>query len=328
MSYEGFVDLVSSSEIQGWAYDSFAPTAALDVEVLVEDQVIATVEANHFRTDLVAAGKGNGAHAFKYALKAMRPGVLPKARIKGTQQLLSESVPQPEGPRPNDVREAIAHRHLTGRGIEIGALHYPLAVPPSATVRYVDRMPVDQLRQQYPELADKPLVDVDLVMDGETLSGIPDGSENFVIANNFIEHTQDPIRTIQHFLRVLRPGGVLYMAVPHKHHTFDRDRPSTPLEHVVRDYREGPAWSRRSHFEEWSRLVGKTPEAEVAANVEQLMRMDYSIHYHVWTEIDFLEMLVYCHKTLGMPFSIELCQRLGHEIIMILTKNWVEPAGS
>jgi SAM-dependent methyltransferase len=165
-------------------------------------------------------------------------------------------------------------------------------------------------------------------MDGETLCGIADATENFVIANHFIEHTQDPIRTIGHFLRVLRPGGVIYMTVPHKLYTFDRDRPVTPLEHVVRDYRDGPVWSRRFHFEEWARLVEKTPEADVAEKVEQLMRMDYSIHYHVWTEIEFLEMLVHCQKSLGFPFSIELCQRLGNEVILIITKNWVDPASS
>ena len=38
-------------------------------------------------------------------------------------------------------------------------------------------------------------------------------------------------------------------------------------------------------------------------------------------EIGFLELLVYCHNTLGIPFSIELCQRNGHETILILSKN-------
>ena len=44
-------------------------------------------------------------------------------------------------------------RELASYGIEIGALHHPLPVPPEARVRYVDRMPVSELRRQYPELA-------------------------------------------------------------------------------------------------------------------------------------------------------------------------------
>ncbi|MEO7425559.1 MAG: hypothetical protein ABI036_10260 [Fibrobacteria bacterium] len=35
-----------------------------------------------------------------------------------------------------------------GRGIEIGALHEPMPVPPESRVRYVDRMSAADLRKQ------------------------------------------------------------------------------------------------------------------------------------------------------------------------------------
>ena len=88
----------------------------------------------------------------------------------------------------------IAATFLRGTGIEIGALHEPLIVPRRVTVRYVDRMRSPQLRHQYPELSRADLVDVDIVDDGELLATIPDGSQDFVVANHFIEHCQDPIR--------------------------------------------------------------------------------------------------------------------------------------
>ena len=50
------------------------------------------------------------------------------------------------------TRETIADVFLRGDGIEIGALHQPLPVPPSARVKYVDRMPAPELRRQYQEL--------------------------------------------------------------------------------------------------------------------------------------------------------------------------------
>jgi SAM-dependent methyltransferase len=221
------------------------------------------------------------------------------------------------------LREEIARRYLSGSGIEIGALHLPLVVPPSTHVRYIDRMPTEQLREHYPELADQRLVSIDIIDNGERISSISDESVDFVIANHMIEHTQDPILALHNWLRVIKPHGMLYMGVPHKHHTFDQDRPVTPLEHIIRDHAEGPEWSRRLHFEEWARFVNKTPEGEIEARVQHLMNIDYSIPFPVWTEIEFLELLLFCRNHLVFPFAIEMFQMNGVEFIILLRKQAV-----
>lgn len=113
-------------------------------------------------------------------------------------------------------RESIANAYLVGNGIEIGPLHNPLRVPPQARVQYVDRMPVAQLREQYPELHRDRLVSADIIDDGERLESVQDASQDFVIANHFLEHCQNPIETISNMLRVLKPGGVLYICIPDK----------------------------------------------------------------------------------------------------------------
>src|SRR3954452_14807173 len=94
-------------------------------------------------------------------------------------------------------RRTIA-RHLRGDGIEIGALYFPLDLSEARVtrVRYVDRLDVPALREQYPTLANLTFVPVDIVDDGEVLSTIPDGSLDFVVANSMIEHTSDPIGTL------------------------------------------------------------------------------------------------------------------------------------
>jgi SAM-dependent methyltransferase len=101
------------------------------------------------------------------------------------------------------------------------------------TVRYVDRLDLAALRRQYPELAREELVEVDVIDDGETLESQPDASADFIIANHFIEHAEDPLGTLASHLRVLRPGGILYLAVPDRRRTFDADRDPTSLEHIV-----------------------------------------------------------------------------------------------
>lgn len=220
----------------------------------------------------------------------------------------------------NQLRRAIANQYLVGNGIEIGALHSPLEVPESVTVKYLDRMPVTQLRQHYPELSEYKLVEIELVDDGETIVSVLDDSVNFVIANHMIEHCQNPIFSLQNWLRVLKPKGILYIAVPDKRYTFDCDRPVTPLKHLIRDYIEGPQWSKNSHFDEWARLVDKVPEQEVAARAKFVAEINYSIHFHVWTQIEFLELLLYCRNSLSFPFEIELLQKNGIEFIVVLSK--------
>lgn len=118
----------------------------------------------------------------------------------------------PEDPPPIylDARTELASRFLSGEGLEIGGLHGPLEVPEHARVRYVDRLPVEELRRHYPELDDNELVRVDVIDDGERLTTIPDESQDFIVANGFLEHCEDPIGTIATHLRKVKPGGVLF----------------------------------------------------------------------------------------------------------------------
>lgn len=225
----------------------------------------------------------------------------------------------PDARRFNARRRRLAEHYLRGDGIEVGALHQPLAVPRGVRVRYVDRYDVDSLRRHYPELRGLPLTPVDILDDGETLGSQAAASVDFVIANHFIEHTQNPLATLRNHLRVLRPGGILYLAVPDKRRTFDADRAVTPLAHVLRDLEEGPEWSREQHFREWSEHVEKA--ADVEAHAARLMAEDYSIHFHVWTPEGFEELLVHARDELRMPFAIEELQSNEFEFIAVLRRG-------
>jgi len=98
-------------------------------------------------------------------------------------------------------RREVSARFLQGTGIEIGALHYPLWVDPDrARVRYVDRLTVPELREQYPELSAYALVEVDVVDDGETLSSFADSTLDFVIGNHMLEHCENPLGTTRNYL--------------------------------------------------------------------------------------------------------------------------------
>jgi len=218
-------------------------------------------------------------------------------------------------------REVIANTYLSGTGIEVGALHNPLRIPKDACVKYVDRMSVEELRKHYPELNDVALVPVDIIADGELLETIGDATQDFVIANHFIEHCANPILAIGNMLRVLKSGGILFIALPDKRQCFDVDRSETTFEHLLKDYQEGPAWSRRAHFEEWARLVNKAEDdSEVEKQVISLMAMDYSIHYHVFTPDTMVDFFAGIKKVIAYPFEYEIFFKNGTEVLIILRR--------
>jgi SAM-dependent methyltransferase len=191
---------------------------------------------------------------------------------------------------------------LSGNGIEIGALCRPLEVPANAYVRYVDRMQVPELRHHYPELADLPLVQVDIIGSAEDLSAVPSDSVDFVIANHLLEHMQYPIRALQSFMRVLRPGGILYMALPDARAGIDRDRELTTIEHLLDEHRNGAERNRESHYRDWCGNAEKRDDVD--AFVKWEMEMDYSIHFHVWRSDTFLDFLSVVRRDAELQFEV------------------------
>jgi SAM-dependent methyltransferase len=236
-----------------------------------------------------------------------------------------------------DARASFAARFLFGEGLEIGPLHMPLAVPTRARVRSVDRMTVEELRGEYPELADWDLTPVDIVDDGERLSTIPDASQDFIVANHFLEHCEDPIGTIEVHLSKLRPGGILFYAVPDKRYTFDFRRPVTPLDHMIADHEQGPERSRRDHYREWARLVTEddaskaakeATEEEFERRAVQLESDRYSIHMHVWSQAEFLNLILHCRERSDGAFDIEAAARQAIEFVVVLRKKGPLPEPS
>jgi DNA-binding transcriptional ArsR family regulator len=220
------------------------------------------------------------------------------------------------------VRRALAAKYLDGTGIEVGALHSPLWVPARASVRYVDRLSVEDLRRHYPELSQLPLVNVDIIDNGETLESIPVASQDFLIANHFLEHTQDPIGTLKRHLSVLRQGGILYLAVPDKRWTFDANRPETTLQHLIADHDHGPQISYDAHIREYAELVDGLSGEELESRIGHLKATRYSIHFHVWTDASFRELLDHMRGPAGLRFELLDFQtnRAREENIAIIRK--------
>jgi SAM-dependent methyltransferase len=220
------------------------------------------------------------------------------------------------------AREDLARRYLRGAGIEIGALSWPLRVPRGVRVRYVDHLRRSELITVHGEMLAAAGVDVaaipetEVIDDGATLATFADASVDFVIANQVLEHIEDPIEALEQWLRVIRPGGVLFVSIPDARHTFDSPRARTAVSHLLRDHREGPAVSRREHYEEWARFNEGLPEDEVPGRVEQFAASDARHHFHVWELSGFLALL----EAVKLPGELLLAELSGPEFSVVLRR--------
>jgi predicted SAM-dependent methyltransferase len=313
-------------QVAGWIVDPTGPGAV--IELKVDDRTLYNPIEQASRPDVEAAFPSNsgrqvvsafvatfdtsqfpdGSHRFSCVLRKF-----------GAEKVIASKTIRTRN-APHAPHSTLSAQYLHGCGIEIGALHQPMAIPAGCEVAYVDRMNVDDLRLQYPELADKSLVEVDIVDDGEKLSTFAASSQDFIIANHFLEHTQDPIGTIKRHLEVLKPGGVIFMAIPDKRMTFDRKRPVTTLEHLYQDHREGPARSYMDHVHEWASLVNDLSGERFDAEVRKIVDTQYSIHFHVWTQNELLEFLVDIRREMSLPFDILALYQNGFESIVLLRK--------
>lgn len=222
-------------------------------------------------------------------------------------------------------RQHLSRNFIAGHGIEIGALDAPFPITGDAQVKFVDQFTKADLLVHYPELTPRAaqIIDPDIVDDGETLSQFQPASQDFVIASHFLEHCQNPLGTLRNHFRVLRPGGHLLVAVPNTGHpgSFDHDRDLTTFDHVERDDREGPEWSREHHFWEWVTFAGKMTGERRDYEIKKLMDMNYSIHFHCWTAEtfrDFIEKAIAYNKLDGrlVEFAAE-----EYETIAVLERN-------
>jgi SAM-dependent methyltransferase len=119
-----------------------------------------------------------------------------------------------------------------------------------------------------------------------------------------IEHVFDPIGTLVHAHRKLRPGGKLVLVVPDKNRTFDRERPITTLGHLIEDYNSPDPSRDFTHYEEFYRLAFKTSEEDLNARASAAFAQRGDLHVHVWDYPSFSDFVNYVNDSLVSWSSI------------------------
>lgn len=214
------------------------------------------------------------------------------------------------------MRKRLADKYIRGRGIEIGGLHCPLEVPIGALVTYVDRLPPEEA---HPDVLAQVKVKNVVIDDAENLDHFPINSLDFIIANHVFEHCHNSIGTLYTWQETLRPGGIVFAAVPDKDHTFDKPRAVTKLQHLIDDWDKGHEQGDGEHYREWLSLIDKVQEPELTKRVEQCLRERANIHFHVWDQPAMREFLSYIQHTKRYFELVEFAPH-GAEVIWILRK--------
>jgi hypothetical protein len=202
---------------------------------------------------------------------------------------------------PNIRLRANIGSTLVGQVLEVGPGSSPFPVAHSARVTYIDRRVEGGRDANWPELKGQPHgpdPDLNLNVDVDRLGPIEDASFDAVIASHVIEHLANPLRALQEFHRVLRPGGRLVLIVPDRTCTFDRVRQPTTLGHLLDEHARNVAEVSEAHIREFCQAIYSQPpihppEVREWHNPTTLdsdglaLLRRRSIHVHCWAPEEF-----------------------------------------
>jgi tetratricopeptide (TPR) repeat protein len=253
------------------------------------------------------------------------------------------------------IKIQLATEYLLGKGIEFGALHSPLPInQEKAKVVYADRLTKMQALKLFPELEESEqwIIEPELIIDLNTddLSSLVNYDFDFFIANHCIEHLVNPIRFLRDISLIMKKGSILFLTVPNKEYTFDKNRKLTDNGHLWQDYLNNEAKISDEHIEDfllYKEEVQKIHPAIVKYFNENGLPLNYfngnklpanlfereklfnfhrerSIHVHVWNKSSFDGFLTWINDKLKLQYNVlktHDSNKVADEMIYLLKKD-------
>ena len=203
----------------------------------------------------------------------------------------------------------IVPRYLREPGVEIGAFTAPI---PGIQPVYVDR---------FAEYAGQ-RTGAEYFGDACELPFHND-SLRYVATSHVLEHVANPLAALREWHRVLRHGGIIYMVLPDRRKSFDRDRPLTPVTHMLEDFQRGTTQVDATHIDDFvSRVTfaefwANTPPERERETREQLAEKyhhavkhgnEINIHFHVFESSVALNLIDVGNHEKIWPGSIDVVE--------------------
>lgn len=159
------------------------------------------------------------------------------------------------------------------------------------------------------------------IAEATDLGTIPSETYDVVLASHVIEHVANPLQALSEWIRVLKETGTLVLVVPHKDGTFDHQRPTTTLDHLVKDLEQGTTEKDLTHLPEILALhdLERDPGAGTFEMFEKRSERNFenrALHHHVF---DTTSVVLLVHHMNLHILAVE--PRLPHHIIVLAQKT-------
>ena len=219
----------------------------------------------------------------------------------------------------DDHHSSMAKEFCKGSGLEIGSLHSRLNV--DANVKIVDFIDTETLKANYkddPNVNVEDIWPVDIVANAWDLSKVDSNSVDFVMSSHVLEHLPNPAVAIEEWMRVVKPGGIVFFIVPAMRSTCDKKRKLTPREDLLEKYK---LKTDKVPYEAYDEFVNLTFD-ETGYSKEFIQKMyedQANIHVHTFTEESLIGLCNALIDTIG--FKISSYKRNDMHIHVALRKN-------
>lgn len=203
----------------------------------------------------------------------------------------------------------IIGRYLSGLGAEVGAFKTPL---PGIEPIYIDC---------FEEYAGTPTL-LDYYGSAVAMPFL-DSSLNYVAASHVIEHVANPLAALCEWYRICRHRGILYIVVPDRRYTFDRNRALTTVDHMLEDFKSGVDDDDPTHIDDFIfNLDWKlySPEAAYEDEVKTRndlrdkyyaavrARLNINIHFHTFEPASFFQLIQQANAVQAWPGRLRVLE--------------------
>lgn len=189
-------------------------------------------------------------------------------------------------------------------GLEIGPYNQPLITKLEGNIEYLDFLTQeDLLKLNGPDDLQFSIPQTDYVVNDNHYSNYVKKQFDYIIANHVGEHVPNFIDFFCELEKLLKPGGILFIALPDKKFTFDKYRKDTDLSHFLYDYYQNIDEISKEHlleveiYYDLEFVGGKMDLKERLSNSRLLKEINkktnIGTHCHVFTSEKVLSKVIY-----------------------------------
>lgn len=192
-------------------------------------------------------------------------------------------------------------------GLEIGACDLPTVPKGIGQCHHADFRTASDMAEMW-NLDPQSVCDVEFIINRkQRISDQIHKRFDYIIACHVIEHVPDPIGYIKDLSNLLKDDGILFLAVPDKHETNDKNRPLTSLEHILMDYHDRAVYPSVEHIVEFHR---SWLELNHGQSVPMMDAYHYAVNYIASGESD-----AHCHVWDADSFNDHFKMLTEHDML-------------